>query len=824
MVRFLAACVVGLALGAQAPLRVAADLPPTLDLRNAAAVDWLPRDVRDPAQVEAMHRAWAERTAPFRGAGSVRILAPNGADRLPILLAASQALRAMDPAVTLLLGFQAGADPMLDPTAWGAVQGGALFPADLGPDPGTWRERLMEAQAQFPGRPWTLWLPADPGPALAELLGDGGRLVVPAGGPGARLAAQLPDGYTDVEGGAGDLTLRRPEGGAARRWRFQNGAWAPAPLPAERNAVAVTAREAYDVGALLARMRAAQWADQHRVRTRSGRLAVDLHLQGEQGPGVDIGFRFRFFEAAGEPEEDVQEQVQVNGVRANLGAGLQLPIVESRTALAPPVALNLTERYRYRDGGPGGPGTRRLRFQPADGDPLQFAGELLVQEGTGRVLEERSERSGLPGTVKSEQRVLTYGDGGGGSWRVVRAASTERWMLSGQVTQVQRTLAYSDCRADDPGFEAERQAARASSATMMRQTVAGTRYFNKQKDGTRKVEDKPRTSGRALGVVALVDPTLPLPVVPLAGLAYLDFDALGRGIQVNVLTAAVFNTLQATAPLGAGFDLSADSTSLFLTTTERPIVQGRLQDQDGVGRRFATLNFTLGHDLGWGLRLDGSSRFEQDSFAQPTETKYRTPGFVLPPSGVTRELRARLSWQRWGLQLSGYYGQGQRPEGVYGAPGELQAVPDQGRYRRWGAAAGYDRSLAAGAWGHLETGWAGGTGFDRFKALSVGGLGGDVRIAGLRTDAVAADRLTYAKAGFVFPSAPGLRLSLSLDQAWFQSLDDPRTFTFTGLGVAGDLPGFGWFTTVRVDLGAGLLSDMPGVRSVNGFVALLKVF
>ena len=361
----------------------------------------------------------------------------------------------MDPAVTLLLGFQAGADPMLDPTAWGAVQGGALFPADLGPDPGTWRERLMEAQAQFPGRPWTLWPPADPGPALAELLGDGGRLVVPAGGPGARLAAQLPDGYTDVEGGAGDLTLRRPEGGAARRWRFQNGAWAPAPLPAERNAVAVTARETYDVGALLACMRAAQWADQHRVRTRSGRLAVDLHLQGEQGPGVDIGFRFRFFEAAGEPEEDVQEQVQVNGVRANLGAGLQLPIVESRTALAPPVALNLTERYRYRDGGPGGPGARRLRFQPADGDPLQFAGELLVQEATGRVLEERSERSGLPGTVKSEQRVLTYGDGGGGSWRVVRAASTERWMLSGQVTQVQRTLAYSDCRANDPGFEAD---------------------------------------------------------------------------------------------------------------------------------------------------------------------------------------------------------------------------------------------------------------------------------------------------------------------------------------------------------------------------------
>jgi hypothetical protein len=821
--RILLPAVLCLALPAQAPLRVGAGPPPTLDLDGTAAADWLPRDARDPAQVEAARRAWTARIAPLRGARAVRILPPAGPDRVPVLLAAAQALRAQDPAVTLYLGFRPGAGPVLDETAWGAVQGGALTPADLGPDPGLWRQRLMAAQEQFPGRPWTLWPATDPGALLAALLGDGGRVVVPPGGPGARLAELLPPGFTEVEGGPGDLTLRRPDG-QSRRWTYTAGGWLPAPLPDEAHGVRVTARETYDVGALLARMRAAQWADQRRVRTRTGRLAVDLHLQGEQGPGVDLGFRFRFFEAAGEPEEDVQEQVRVNGVKANLGPGLQLPIVESRAALAPPVGLALTERYRYRDGGPGGPGRRWLRFQPADRDPLQFTGTLLVQEDSGRVLEEHSERSGLPGTVKSERRVLTYGEAGGGSWRVVRAAGSERWLLAGQVTQVQRTLTYADFRTDDPGFPAERQAARASNATMMRQTVDGTRYFNPQKDGTRKVEDRPRSSGRALGVVALVDPALPLPVVPLAGLAYLDFNALDRGIQVNVLTAVVFNSLQATAPLGAGFDLSADSTSLFLTTTERPIVQGRLQDRDGVGRRYATLNLTLGHDLGWDLRLDGSTRFEQDSFAQPTETGYRTPGFVLPPSGVTRELRGRLSWQRGGLQLAGYYGQGRRPDGVYGAPGELQGVPDQGRFRRWGGHSGYDRALATGGWGHLEAGWAGGTGFDRFKALGLGGLGGDVRIAGLRTGAVSADRLTYAKAGLVFPSAPGLRLTLGLDQAWFRLLDDPRAHAFTGLGVAGDLPGFGWFTTVRVDLGVGLLSDLPGARSVNGFVALLRVF
>src|SRR5208337_1725677 len=105
------------------------------------------------------------------------------------------------------------------------------------------------------------------------------------------------------------------------------------------------------------------------------------------------------------------------------------------------------------------------------------------------------------------------------------AEDTERWMIAGRVTQVRRVLVYSDFQVDDPAFEAGRQAARASDGTMTRQTVEGLRYFNKQKDGTRKVEERARSSGRAVGGLVLVDPTLSFPVVPLAGFAYYDFNA-----------------------------------------------------------------------------------------------------------------------------------------------------------------------------------------------------------------------------------------------------------------------------------------------------------
>jgi hypothetical protein len=99
-----------------------------------------------------------------------------------------------------------------------------------------------------------------------------------------------------------------------------------------------------------------------------------------------------------------------------------------------------------------------------------------------------------------------------------------------------------------------------------------------------------------------------------------------------------------------------------------------------------------------------------------------------------------------------------------------------------------------------------------------------VRIAGIRSNAIAADRVTYAKAGLAIPTGPALRLSLSLEHARARSLDDQKTYGVTGLGLAGDLPGFWVFTSVRLDLGVGLRSDIAGVKGVNGYVALLRVF
>lgn len=810
-----------------APLEAGVPLPPLLDLRDADPALLVPRDPRDPAETARVAAAWAGRIAPVAGAPAVRIALPSTdvppGLRSVLLRAASAALRARNPARRLYVAFDPAAPPLLDDAAWGAVDGGALSEADLGPDPAQWRDRIFQAQNSFPGRPWTLWLPSDPGPLLGALLGDGGRLVAPGSGPAARLAAALPPGFTEVEGGSGDLLLRRAGGSESRRWRFAEGAWVEAPLPSEGAEVAVVDEHAYDVAALMAKVRAHQLRERLALHTLAYRLDVDLHLQSERGFGMDLGFTFRAFERASEGEELLQQEVRFNGVRAKVAEGLQLPIIESRASLAPPVALALTERYRYRDGGPDGPGRRRIRFEPVDADPLLWRGELRIEEATGRILEETGERGDLPGTVRSERRLLRYAEVAG-HWRVERVESTERWVSPGGMTQVLRTLRVRDAEANGPTFDTDLAAARQSRATMLKATPEGVRYFQRQPDGTRRVDPNARTGGRAIGGALLIDPGFSPPVLPAAGLAYYDFNAFGKGVQVNLFTAAVFNTASLAVPrLPGGFDARASAVALLWPGGERPVKDGRLAEKEEVGRRFGTLELGLGHDLAAGWRAEVEGRFRYDAFTEARDKDRRTPGYALPPSGWTREGRLALSWLWRGFQLRAWQGAGRRPEGAYGTPEEPQAVPEGGGFSRWGASAGYDARTAGGLWLHGDAGFIGGKGFDRFQAIGLG-LGGDVRIAGIRSNAIAADRLAYAKAGLVLPSTPSFRLSLTLDHARARAYDSQRTYALTGLGVAGDLPGFGWFTTVRVDLGVGLQSDIPGVRTVNGLIAFLRVF
>ena len=811
-----------LAVTGQAPaVQVAVPEPAPFDLRTADAAVLVPSDNRDAAQAEAARRAWAPLIAPLKAALDVRIVLPDNGPREALLLAASQALRAQSPDQRLFIADAPTAPPILSEDAWGAVDGGALIASDLGTDPATWRQRLAEAQARFPGRPWTLWLPADPGAWASALLGDGARLVVPAGGPASLLAARLPEA-PEIEGGMGDLTVRAD--GKVLRWRFQNGAWVVAPPSAQGSRVEVSAAAAYDTGALLAKMRAAQLRSLAAARTVEADFSVDLRLQ-QIGGDVSLGFRFRRFEQAGKDPELMQEEVRFNGVKAKIPEGVLLPTVEPKASLSLPVSLSLAERYHYEDAGPAGPGRRRLRYAPVDSDPLLYRGELVVDEATGRVLEETRERSGLPGTVKDEHETLVYGEPVPGLWRPVEVRTFERWIGPQGVFPVQRRLKLTALEADPPTFDADLAAARASKAAMLSQTKDGVRYLVPDGNGGRKVEAKPRSLGRAIAAVILVDPGLSPAVTPLGGLAFFDFNAFNKGIQADAIVAGVFNTGSLAVPrLPGGFDLSASATTLLLKVDERPVENGRLADRDAVGHRFGSAAISVGHDLGLGFRLEAKGDFRYDAYGAPRNDQYATPGFQAPPSGWTRMGTLTASWIFRGFTAKGYEAQGQRPQGVWGTTLDPHAVPDSGSFKRWGGSLGYTHEMTRNLWFNGSVSLAAGRSFDRFNAIPVGGGFGGGGVPGIRANALTADRLVSERVGLDLPPTAAFRAGLDLVHAQARALDNGITYSFTGLALKGTLPGFWIFTAVQMDLGVGLQSDIPGVKGVNGYVALLRVF
>ena len=800
-------------------------MPPVLDLRDANPRALVPQHALNEADLEAVRLAWAPVIQPYSDATAILVRLPNDDRRAALILAANQALKAQNPLIKIYLAYDKDAPPNWDESFWGGLDGGIIATDDLPGKPESWMVVLERAQEQLPARPWTIWCPGDPGPEAARLLGGGALLVVPPGGPAAALANSIPEGLDEAYGVNGKLTLKDASGQREFHWEFVGSAWRPFVPEKDHETVVVEGKADYDVHALLAKARATRLRDSAALITQESRLDINIHAQSSRGMGAELGYKFASFEMAGEPEEFLQEELLFNGVKAKIQGELQLPIIESKRSVSPPVALNLTERYRYSDGGPGAAGQRWIRFAPMSDDPTLFTGQILVDEAAGRILEERSERSNLPGIVKSEKRRLTYGEPAPGFWRVMNIQTFERWVLAGGVTQVQRDLVYQNFKINQNNFLQNRQKARDSKGAMLRQTEDGMRYLTRGKDGVRYVEQKQRSSGRAIGGGIMIDPSLQYPVIPMAALALFDYDAFGKGIQYSAMLAGLFNMATLNIPhLPGGFDLGLHVSGGFLASTERPVENGELQDKDGVARQSGQARVSVGRDLGAGfrLRLQGLSIYNR--FSDSKEKDYRTPGYIIPPSGFTLGLTGELSWLHRGFQLRGNYGAGNRPNGDFGPPGDVRPIADGGKYKRWGFTAAYDMRLKSTARIHGEAGMDGGSGFDRFLSLDLGGMGGSVRVSGIRSNALISDKIQYASIGYAFPASPLFRVSCRLDHARARGLDDQTFYGFTGLGVSGDIPGFWWFTTIRVDIGVGLHSDIPGVRSVNGYIALLRVF
>lgn len=111
---------------------------------------------------------------------------------------------------------------------------------------------------------------------------------------------------------------------------------------------------------------------------------------------------------------------------------------------------------RYRDGGPGPePGQRWVRFESRGGAEETCSGALLLELGTGRILLERSHRHNPVSMIRSESRIVHFGEVAPEQWQEVEIRSLERWVTTRGESMIQRHTCVTSrpCAPEGGGAE-----------------------------------------------------------------------------------------------------------------------------------------------------------------------------------------------------------------------------------------------------------------------------------------------------------------------------------------------------------------------------------
>ena len=216
----------------------------------------------------------------------------------------------------------------------------------------------------------------------------------------------------------------------------------------------------------------------------------------------------------------------------------RLPIIEPERVASPPLAIALTDVYRYRLDGRETIGSTLcyvVSFEPDPSAPTRtatlFRGRAWIAADS---FAHAQGRGHADGAARTDRRVRAGRRVSGGSAPACGCSrdSDVRQMYEGAAhrTPIHRVLAIDRNEVNAGDFSARQQHAYNSAAMMLRDTPDGYRYL--KKDAASETES-PSIAGRSdrvrtIAGGVIVDPNISIPL-PFAGFSYVDFNFLGTG-------------------------------------------------------------------------------------------------------------------------------------------------------------------------------------------------------------------------------------------------------------------------------------------------------
>ena len=547
----------------------------------------------------------------------------------------------------------------------------------------------------------------------------------------------------------------------------------------------------------------------------SGALTLTFEAPGFPAP-ITISSSTIIYAAPGQTDLE-QRAVTINGIAFKGGNVPRLPILEPERVASPPLAITLTNLYRYRlvaEGEANGVRCYVIGFEPVESAATLFRGRAWIAMDSFAMVRVAATQTRLRGAIVSSEQVDDFRDVGG-AWLLARSDVRQIYEGAAHRTPIHRLLTIDSHEINPAAFDARLRAAHASASIMLRDTPAGYRYLERTHAGDSRQSDAARaqvslaqrsTRVRTVAAGVIIDPNISVPL-PFAGLSYVDFDLFGTGTQLNAFFGGTYGQVAFSVPSlgGTRWQLAGRADAIASFYNDRSFRDGREIYDENIRQRPAHAAIWLLRPLSPRLTIRAGYEFDYTRLAAGDLT---SASFVVPADQATHGARIALEGQRAGWAGAVWWNPARRSGWrMWGrAPDDYSA--DHATFQRYGATLSRTAAIRPTLITRVEAAVMGGTDLDRFSRYSFGTF--DNRLRGYPSALVRYDRGGVARGSLGWSWNRLARLDGFIDSAIVRDRGYGRTYrNYTGIGAAIEAPApFGVLAAVEWGYGfRGLNAD-----------------
>jgi hypothetical protein len=598
--------------------------------------------------------------------------------------------------------------------------------------------------------------------------------------------------------------------------------------------VDVRAPRQLTIDEIIARHQAAAARQRAAVRTEiaSGSMTLTFEAPGFPAPLTITADTFIY---RGVSHTDIEQRsVKVNGL--DVGSGVpRLPLLEPERVASPPLAIELSNAYRYSLHGTetiAGTPSYVVGFEPVRPGESLFRGRAWISVDEFALVRVSAVQTNLRGPILASEQTDEFSRSAPGLWLLTRSRTNQVYEGAAHRTPIERVVSLDRHEINPPDFDERRRLAYASRNIMLRDTPEGYRYLaarpsnNSGEPSPQAVERqvvRPAERVRTIVAGTIVDPNISTPL-PFAGVSYVDFDLFGTGTQFNGFYGGTFGQLAFSVPSinGTRWQIAGRAFGIASAYNDRAFEDGREQYAQNVRQRPAHASVWFVRPLSPRLSLRGGYELDYSHYdrADTTDTD-----FVVPSSQLAHALRFSLDLHQAGWNASAWWSpairSGWRPWGWSGREDDASRHRD---FQRYGLTLGRSAVVTPRLVAHVEGSWMGGHDLDRFSRFAFGAF--DNRLHGYPSALIRYDRGAVVRNAVAWSAGGRLRLDGFADFAFVQDPGFGKGFhPFTGIGAAIETPApFG--TLLAGEWGYGVQGrNSDGGRGTHVFrVTAYKVF